>query len=46
MRVGGGCDTADTARTSCGWVKLRECGELLYGKRFHVKVKGLFTRAI
>ena len=30
-----------TARTRCGWVKLRECSELLYG-RFSLKLKGLF----
>ena len=29
-----------TARTRCGWVKLRECNELLYGRRFSLKVKG------
>ena len=29
-----------TARTRCGWVTLRECGELLYGRRFPLKPKG------
>ena len=28
--AGGGCDSAVTARTRYGWVKFRECGELLY----------------
>ena len=28
---GGGCEAAATARTRCGWVELKECGELLYG---------------
>ena len=28
-----------TARTRCGWAKLRECGELLYG-RFPLMLKG------
>ena len=32
--VGGGCEAAVTARTRCGWIKFRECGELLYGKNF------------
>ena len=32
--AGGGCEAAVTARTRCGWVKLRECGELQYGRRF------------
>ena len=26
--------TAVTAKTRCGWVMFRECGELLYGRRF------------
>ena len=29
VSVGGGCEAAVTARTRCGWVKCRECGELL-----------------
>ena len=39
VNAGGGCEAAVTARTRCGWVKLRECGELLYG-RFPLKLKG------
>ena len=39
ISAGGGCDSAVTARTRCGWVKLRECGELLYGMRFPPKLK-------
>ena len=38
VSVGGGCEAAVTARTLCGWVKFRECGELLYG-RFPLKLK-------
>ena len=34
VSAGGGCEAAKTARTRCGWVKLRECGELLHGRRF------------
>ena len=30
---------AVTARTRCGRVKLRECGELLYGRIFPLKLK-------
>ena len=30
MSTGGGCEVAVPARTRCGWVKLSECGELLY----------------
>ena len=29
-----------TARTRCGWVMLRECGELLYGMSFPLMLKG------
>ena len=35
-----GCEDAVTARTRCGWVKLRECGVLLYGWRFSLRLKG------
>ena len=39
VTAGGGCEAAVTARTRCGFVKLREWGELLYG-RFPLKPKG------
>ena len=29
-----------TARTRIAWIKFRECGELLYGRKFSVKMKG------
>ena len=28
-----------TARTRCGWVKFRECGGLLHGRIFPLKLK-------
>ena len=34
-----GCEVAVTARTRYDCVRLRECGELLHGKRFTVKLK-------
>ena len=40
VSAGGGCEAAVTSRTRCGWVKFRECGELLYGRRFPLKLKG------
>ena len=40
VSTGGGCEAAVTARTRCGWIKCRECGELLYGRRFPLKLKG------
>ena len=39
VSAGGGCDVAMTARTRCGWLKFRECGELLYGMRFPLRPK-------
>ena len=39
VSAGGGCEAVVTARTRCGWVKFRECSELLYG-RFPLKLKG------
>ena len=32
VSVVGGCKAAVTVITRCGWVKFRECGELLYGR--------------
>ena len=29
-----------SVRIRCGWVKLRECCELLYGRRLPLKLKG------
>ena len=41
MNAGGGCEAAVTARARIGWVKFRECGELLNLKRFSLKLKGM-----
>ena len=40
VSAGGGCVAAVTARARCGWVKFRECSELLYGRRFPLRFKG------
>ena len=40
MNAGEGCEANMTERKRCGWVKLRECGELLYGRRLPLKLKG------
>ena len=40
VSVGEGCEAAVTARTRCWWVMFRECGELLYGRRFPLWLKG------
>ena len=45
VNAGGGCEAALTARARIGWVKFRECGELLYSKRFSLKPKGMAYRS-
>ena len=45
VSAGGQCEADVTARTRCGWVKLRKCGELLYGRRFPLKLKGAVYRS-
>ena len=36
----GGYEADVTARTKCGWVKLRECSDLLHDRRIPQKQKG------
>ena len=45
VSVGGGCEAAVTARTICGWVMLRECGELLHGTSITLKSKGAVNKS-
>ena len=45
VTAGGGCEVAVTARTISGLAKLRECSELLYGRRFPLKQKGAVHRS-
>ncbi len=45
VNASGGCEAAVTARARFGWVKFRECGELLHGKRFSLKTKGRVYRS-
>ena len=40
VNAGGGCETAVTARTRCGWANFSKYYKLLYGKRFLLKLKG------
>ena len=39
LNASGGSEAAVTARTKNGWVKFRECGELLHCKRFSLRQK-------
>ena len=41
LNASGGCEMAVTARARIGWAKFRECGELLYGQKFSLKMKGV-----
>ena len=45
LSAGGGCEAAVTARTRCRWVKLRECDELLYRRRFPLRLKGVVYKS-
>ena len=45
MNASGGCEAAVTARARIGWVKFKECGELLNSKRFSLKMKGMIYRS-
>ena len=38
--AGGRCVAAMTTRTRCGWFMFGECGEVLYGRRFPLWLKG------
>ena len=40
MNASGGSEAAVTARTKIGWIKFRKCGELLYERKFLLKIKG------
>ena len=41
VNASGSCEAAVTARARIGWVKFKECGELLNSKRFSLKTKGM-----
>ena len=45
VSAGGGCEVAVTVILRCGLVKLRECVDLLCGRRCPLRLKGLLTRA-
>ena len=41
LNASGGCETAATSRVRIGWMKFRECGELLRGRKFSLRLKGM-----
>ena len=40
LNASGGCKAAVTSRVRINWVRFRECGELLLGNRFPLRMKG------
>ena len=40
LNISGGCEAAVTSRTRVGWKKCNECGEIQFGKRFSLQMKG------
>ena len=44
LNASGGCEAEVTAKVRIGWVRFRECGELLLGNRFPLKMKGKVYR--
>ena len=44
LNSSGGCEAAVTIRVRIGWVRFRECGELLLGNRFLLRMKGKVCR--
>ena len=40
LNASGGSEATVTVRTRIGWIKFKECGELLYGRKFSLKIKG------
>ena len=40
LNASGGCEAAMTARTRAEWKEFRECGEILFEKRFSLWMKG------
>ena len=45
LNASGGCETAVIARVRLGWLKFRECRELLLGRRFSLKIEGMVYRS-
>ena len=45
LNPSGGSEAAVTARTRIGWIKLREYGELLYRRKFSLKMRSKIYRS-
>ena len=45
LNASGGCENAMASRIRIGWMKFRECRELLRGRRFSLRMKGMVYRS-
>ena len=45
VNASGGCEAVVIVRARIGWVKYKECGELLSSKRFSLKIKRMVYRS-
>ena len=45
LNATGGCETAVTAKSRIDWIKFRECIEILKGRRFLLKFKGMVYKS-
>ena len=45
LNASGGCEIAVTSRVWIGWMKFRECKELLRRRRFSLGMKGMVYRS-
>ena len=45
VNASGSCEAVVTARARIGWVKFKECKELLNSKTFSLKMKGIVYRS-
>ena len=45
LNASGECETVVTSRVRMGWMKSRECGELLRGRRFSLRMKRMVYRS-
>ena len=46
MNASSACEAAVTARARIGWVKFKECGELLNLERCSLKTKGMVIEVV
>ena len=45
LNASGGSEAAVTGKRRIGWIKFRKCGELLYGRKFSLKMKEMIYQS-